>query len=209
MSRLVHALQQSQRWEETVLVLTADHGEEFLEHGARYHSPKNLPEELIHVPLLLRAPGLSGRRISNAPFSLIHLAPTLLEVLGVPVPNSFQGRSHWGEIVGGSLRAEAAVAEAVGTGDNPLQLEDRMRPRVMAIRDGRYKLVIRFGEKTESLYDLAMDPEEQSPLRDSAAVPERGRLLQLAHAHLQWTKQNRNADFALRSRLRRLQQSVI
>lgn len=209
MSRLVHTLQQSKRWEDTVLVLTADHGEEFLEHGARYHSPMNLPEQLIHVPLLLRVPGLSGRRISHTTFSLIHLAPTLLEVLAVPVPSSFQGRSHWPEILVGGLRAEAAVAEAVGTGDNPLQLKDQMMSRVMAIREGRYKLIIRFGEKTDSLYDLVIDPKEQSPLHDGAALPERERLLKLAHAHLQRTAQNRNADFALRSRLRRLKQSMI
>ncbi len=209
MSRLVSALRQSQRWEETIFVLTADHGEEFLEHGARYHSPMNLPEQLIHVPLLLRAPELSGRRISNVPFSLIHLAPTLLETMGVAIPNSFQGRSYWGEIQDGILRCEPAIAEAVGTGDNPLRREERMTHRVMSVRDARYKLVIRFGENRDYLYDLETDPEERSPLPDGALRRERGQLLQVAHAHLQRTKQKRNAEFELGLHVRRLQQSML
>src|SRR6266496_6514992 len=80
--RLVETLKQLKRWDETVLAVTADHGEEFMEHGTTYHAPISLPEQLIHVPLLLRSSELSGLRISQKPFSLIHLAPTLLDAVG-------------------------------------------------------------------------------------------------------------------------------
>jgi arylsulfatase A-like enzyme len=207
-SRLVGALQQLRRWDETVLVVTADHGEEFLEHGDRYHSPENLPEELIHVPLLLRAPGLSGSRISQRPFSLIHLAPTLLEAVGVSVPDTFQGRSCWQQISEGSLPDEPAIAESAGEGDNPLRRDDAIRPRVLAVRDSRFKLIIRFGEKVDYLYDLDSDPGEDFPLPLAALVGERARLLRVAHAHLQKSRQNRNADFVFGARLREIKQSI-
>jgi arylsulfatase A-like enzyme len=207
-SRLVDSLRQRQRWDETAFVLTADHGEEFLEHGVRYHSPLNLPEELIHVPLLLRAPGLSGTHIFHAPFSLIHLAPTLLEIVGARVPESFQGRGFWEQIFSGTWEGEPAIAEAVGTGDNPLQLEGRMQPRVMAVRDSRYKLVIHLKENKETLYDLKSDPEERSPLPLNAVVSERARLLQLAHAHLQKSRESRNVELALSARLREIRHSL-
>jgi arylsulfatase A-like enzyme len=207
-SRLVGALQQLQRWDETVLVVTADHGEEFLEHGARYHSPENLPEQLIHVPLLLRAPGLAGSRISRRAFSLIHLAPTLLEAVGVAAPESFQGRSCWEQISAGTLPDEPAIAESAGQGDNPLRRDDEIRPHVLAVRDSRFKLIIHFSEKADYLYDLNSDPGEKSPLPPGALIGERARLLRVAHAHLQKSKQNRNADFVLEARLREIKQSI-
>src|SRR5579864_200223 len=77
--RLVDSLRRSKKWDESIFALTADHGEEFLDHGGRYHPPSKLTEELIHVPLLLRVPGTEKRDASKSPFSMIHLAPTLLD----------------------------------------------------------------------------------------------------------------------------------
>jgi len=206
-SRLVRALQQFQRWDDTVLVVTADHGEEFLEHGTRYHSPTNLLERLIHVPLLLRVPQTSGAQLSQSPFSLIHLAPTLLEALGITIPESFQGRSHWQQVSAGSLLSEPAIAECVAS-NNPFQVADRMRPRIMAVRDRDYKLVLHFGEKMDCMYDLKHDPSESSPLPIGALPQERARLLQVALTHIQKTRQGQNPDLRLRARLRDLQQSI-
>jgi arylsulfatase A-like enzyme len=66
------------------MALTADHGEEVLDHGGRYHPPSRLTEELIRVPLLLRAPGLTQAGAVAAPFSLMHRAPTLLDLADAP-----------------------------------------------------------------------------------------------------------------------------
>jgi arylsulfatase A-like enzyme len=209
-SRLLQALQQFHRWDETVLAVTADHGEEFLEHGNRYHSPVSLPEQLIHVPLLLRSPEISGRHPCQQPFSLIHLAPTLLDAVGVAIPDTFQGRSHWGDISAGSLPSEPAIVECVAS-NNPFQPADRMRPRLMAVRDATYKLVITFNEDfngiTDSFYDLKHDPGEHSPLPDGALREERARLMQVARAHLQSAQRNRNVELRLLAHLREIQQS--
>ncbi len=207
-SRLVEILQQLGRWDETVLAVTGDHGEEFMEHGACYHAPMSLPESLIHVPLLLRSPEIPGGRISQSPFSLIHLAPTLLEAAGVAVPDSFKGRSYWTQISAGTLPSEPAIAELVAMEGNPLQRDDRMRPRVLAIRDSRYKLVIGFKESTDSLYDLQNDPGEKSPLPIGTLIRERVQLLQVARTHLVKSRQDRNAEFALGARLREIKQTL-
>lgn len=207
-SRLVSVLKQSQLWDDLAFAVTADHGEEFLEHGTRYHSPMSLSEQLIHVPLLLHAPALLGKQRVRTPFSLLHLAPTLLEAVSLPAPASFQGRSFWPQIVTGELPSEPAVVECVEACTNPFRREDRIRPRLMAVRDQSYKLVINFREKSERLYDLKNDLEEGAALPLGDLPTERARLLQVAREHLQKTSHNRNADLRLRSCLHELQQSA-
>jgi len=207
-SRLVSAMKQSQLWDNLVFAVTADHGEEFLEHGVRYHSPTSLSEQLIHVPLLLHARTLSSQRRVQTPFSLLHLAPTLLDAVGLPAPVSFQGRSFWPQIVTGELPNELAIVECVEACTNPFRRDDRMRPRLMAVRDDSYKLVINFREKTERLYDLKNDPGERAALPPGDLPSEHARLLLVAREHLQKTRHKQNVDMRLRSRLRELQQSA-
>ncbi len=208
-SRLVSALSQSQRWDDLVFAVTADHGEEFLEHGARYHSPVSLSEQLIHVPLLLHAPALSRKQRVRAPFSLLHLAPTLLDAVGLPTPTNFQGRSIWPQLLSGELPSEPAVVECVEACTNPFRRGDRIRPRLMAVRDQSYKLVINFGEKSERLYDLKNDPEERAALPPGDLPAVRARLLQVAHKHLQETSRARTANMRLRSCLRELRAHLL
>jgi arylsulfatase A-like enzyme len=207
LARLVHALRHFQRWDETVLAVTADHGTAFLEHGDRYHAPTSLREHLIHVPLLLRAPELSGRRLSQGPFSLIHLAPTLLDAVGVPRPARFQGRSVWEQISEGTLEGEPTITECVDGCCNPTRPDERMRSRLLAVRDKELKLVINFREKQDYLYDLKNDPGECSPLPSGIQTRQRVRLLQLARTHLQGASDRQTMDLRLWARLRDLQQS--
>src|SRR5208282_2896789 len=207
-SRLASVLKQSQLWDDLVFAVTADHGEEFLEHGVRYHSPTSLAEQLIHVPLLLHAPALASQRRVQTPFSLLHLAPTLLDAVGLPAPANFQGRSFWPQIVAGELPSEPVVVECVEACTNPFRRDDRMRPRLMAVRDQSYKLVINFRENVDRLYDLKNDPGEHSPLPSGDLSAERARLLRIARKHLQGTSQSQTADLRLRSRLAELQQSA-
>ena len=207
-SRLVGTLLQLHRWDETVFVVTADHGEEFLEHGERYHSPTHLPDQLIRVPLLVRSAEAGGRAISNGPFSLIHLAPTLLGALGIDVPKTFQGTDFWEQLRAGTLSNEPAVSECVDGCNNPLEVNDRIRPRIIAVRDLDYKLVIRFGEQEDCLYDLKNDPAECSPVPPGVLIGERVRLLRVAGEHLERTIRNRNPELALRSHLRDLHHSI-
>ena len=76
-----------------VVVVTADHGEEFREHGQLGHG-QSLYEELLHVPLVVLAPGAAAGRDVDAPISLVDLAPTLLDLAGVAPEPRFVGRSR-------------------------------------------------------------------------------------------------------------------
>ncbi len=205
--RLVRTLQDLQRWDETLFVLTADHGEEFLEHGTRFHSPASSSEELIHVPLLLHAASIPPTRLSQRPFSLIHLAPTLLEGLGVSVPPSFQGRSLWEPISSGALDCEPAIVESIGTGDNPTERNHRTRFRLLTIRDRQYKLVLRFEGGKDELYEVKHDPDECSTVPESVSTKERARLLRVAANHLRESRQTRDSDLVMRARVREIRQS--
>jgi sulfatase-like protein len=94
---------------DAVIVYTADHGEEFLDHGGWRHS-RTLYQEMLHVPLAVRLPGVGGRRITEK-VSLVDLAPTLLGALGIPAPASCQGRSLLPLVRGERLPAREVFAE--------------------------------------------------------------------------------------------------
>ena len=202
-SCLVGALRQSKIWENCIFALTADHGEEFLEHGGRYHAP-SLTEELIRVPLLLRVPGTVKRVVSSNPFCTLHLAPTLLAAAGSPVPAEFQGQSHWKQIREGSGWSEPAISECIAGCANPFRPEQRRGPRLLAVRDARYKLLLNFGTGAELLFDLESDPGEQNPLPRETAKPMRRRLLEAALAHLQSSSARQISKAYLRARLREI-----
>jgi arylsulfatase A-like enzyme len=202
-ARLTQSLKQLNRWDDCVFALTADHGEEFLDHGGRYHPPSKLMEELIHVPLLLRAPGASGNAgANNTPFSLIHLAPTLLDAAQLPVPPEFQGRSYWQRAV--AAGHEIAISESVANCTNPFRPENRLGPRVLSVRESQFKLMLFFDPPEEYLYDLAADPGEQSPLAPTAHKAVRRRLLETAREHVHRSVEQRNWQMRVRARLQEL-----
>ena len=205
-SRLVTALKHLRRWDDTVLTVTADHGEELLESEARYHTPTNLSERLIHVPLLVRVPGESGVRQPDVPFSLIHLAPTLLEILQVVQPPTFQGKGFWTQMQAGQSDPTPVIVECVYGCQNAFSREHRLGPRLLAVRDVRYKLIINFHQQTELLFDLANDPSESRPLDDNICKTEREHLLRAALQHLSSAKAKKDPELRLRARIREIQQ---
>ena len=205
--RLVDTLKAEQQWNDTIFVVTADHGEEFLEHGNRYHSPTGLAEQLIHVPLIIHAPGLAAR-IVPGPFSLIHLGPTLLEALGVDVPLSFNGRAMWKEISAANVASPPAIVECVESCNNQPSGADRLGNRILAIVDGQYKLVLRFREQRDDFYDLKDDPSETRPSPDNVQTKQRARLLQAARDHLRDGRERRDTSLRLRARLREIRHQI-
>jgi len=205
LKRLIGFLEPGNRWQDCVFVLTADHGEEFLDHGQRYHAPSHLQEELIRVPLLLRFPTSEMPEQAGSPFSLIHLAPTLLEFVGAPIPVEFQGRSQLTRLLSGRGFDGPAISECVAGCTNPLRLESRNGSRILSIRESQYKLVLDFKRATEKLYDLQSDPGEQSPLPNTAESATRRRLLEASREHLRGVMRQRDPRARLRARLRDLQ----
>ena len=142
-----------------VVVVTADHGEEFWEHGNLTHGIA-LYEESVRVPLIVAPPGLAGGRRVDTPVSLLDVAPTLLDVLGLPPEPHFEGRSLvdlWKDPVAGETAAKDVVLQLESTGDGV-----DAREHAAAIRHGFAKLLSRPNGFTES-YDLSADPGEEEP----------------------------------------------
>jgi len=174
--RLVEALRARGLYDQALVVYSADHGEEFQDHGGWFHS-KTLFREMLRVPLAFRVPGLPGGRFSQ-PVSLVDLAPTVLEVWGIPIPTSFQGRSLLPLLRGGHLATVPLFAEVK---PNP-RLKDSITVDRVAVREGPLKYIadVEPGESIpphilrEQVFDLSKDPHEHSPLDDPEAL-ERGR----------------------------------
>jgi len=207
LSHLVDVLKEQHRWTETIFAVTADHGEQFLEGGNRYHPPTSLREQLIRVPLLIHADGLSASNV-NGPFSLIHLSPTLLQGLGVESPSTFNGRGLWNEISSGKLPDLPAIVECIESCNNQLSMSEPLGSRLMAVVQGKYKLVLRFRENNDRFYDLESDPDEVSPLPDTVQTKDRAQLLECAREHLRKAAERRDPELALRARLRSIRQRM-
>lgn len=144
----------------TVVVLFADHGEEFGEHGELYHG-HTLHRELVRVPLMIRAPGFPSGRVST-PVRTVDLMPTVLELVGLDVPAELPGVSLVPALAGGessmpSLRSTPALSEVrLFTGPNQFE----------SLVEGDWKLLVRLSDRRASLYSLRDDPGE---MRDVAA----------------------------------------
>lgn len=202
--RLTEKLGELNLWDKCALAVTADHGEEFLEHGGRFHTPMKLTQELTRVPLLLRVPGYSKARQFESPLSLIDLAPTLLDIMGMSQPPEFRGRSCWNQMQTDERWDRVVVTECGKGCTNPFHPEGRMGSRILAIMKGQSKLVIDFATGSEQLFDLAADPQEVRPLPWDSAKGVRRDLLQCAKRHVAESRKALDFDRRLGARLRDL-----
>jgi arylsulfatase A-like enzyme len=202
-SRLADFLRSRSLWDDCMFVVTADHGEEFLDHGGVFHSPAKLHQEMLHVPLLIKVPDARNRRVSAAPFSHVHLAPTLLEAIGIDAPQQFAGRSYWSEVQTGA-GWDVAISESVGRCTNPMHPEKRLAGRILAVQDERYKLVLDLANGAEELYDLPNDAQERNCLPKGAETRVRGRMLRTALEHLETSRSQYKTASALRAVLREI-----
>jgi arylsulfatase A-like enzyme len=160
-------LERSGTWERTLVVVTSDHGEEFLEHGGVLHG-RTQYDELLRIPLILRGPGVpSGVRIAR-PVSIVDVMPTVLALLGEPPPDATDGADLLA--IDG---ATGAAGERIlfGEADHNNRAPDITR----SARGARFKLVLDRLSGAHALYDLRTDPREQRDVK--AANPEEVRRL--------------------------------
>ncbi|MEF8790279.1 MAG: sulfatase [Haloarculaceae archaeon] len=160
--RLFEELEARGRLEDTAVVITADHGEEFLDHGRLGHHPR-LYDELLHVPFLVWLPpgardeldAPASGRVSGQ-VSLLDLAPTVTDLLGIDPAPRFGGRSVLRE-------SGHPVVSEVSNPHGVLKIDERFRRR--SVRSEGWKLVV--GPDGEELYDLETDPDELEDLREA------------------------------------------
>jgi arylsulfatase A-like enzyme len=192
--RLAKRLVELNLWDQCALAVTADHGEEFLDHGGKFHAPVNLHEELIRVPLLMRVPGHSqGREVKSA-IGLIDLAPTLFDTLDIPAPASFRGWSCWRKLQNGEDWDRPVLTECAYGCTNPFRAETRLSSRVLSVRRDDYKLVVNFATGSDHLFELSSDPGEISALRPGTASDVRKQLLEYAKKHVAESLKSRDLD---------------
>lgn len=154
---LKSALKKMKLWNDSYIIITADHGEELLEHGYWNHG-KTLYETELHVPLIMKCPGLlpSRKRIKPT-VRLIDLMPTLAEQLNMPKPQQIQGTSLSSIINGKQGNDIPAFSE--GVKESPLE-------RSLSI--GGWKLIVKPNRSNQELYNIADDPLEQKDLFTSS-----------------------------------------
>ncbi|MBN2803888.1 MAG: sulfatase-like hydrolase/transferase [Deltaproteobacteria bacterium] len=137
----------------TIIVITADHGEEFFDHGLVGHG-HSLYEELIHVPLIIRLPGANAEKSPkeyNEVVELVDILPTLFDSLGLQKPEQLQGESLIPVLKGEKRYWSKAVYSEFMDGQR-------------TVKSGIYKLILR-GLKT-TLFNLLDDPKETADLSD-------------------------------------------
>jgi arylsulfatase A-like enzyme len=186
LGRLLEGIAASPRADETLIVITSDHGESFGEHFYVSHGA-HLYEHNVRVPLLIRTPGTSAATRVDAPVQSHRLFATLLGAAGVPVPEGVDARdlaSPAGDIVFQVQRSELTVRMFGEFFDRDL----------VAVQSWPYKLVVATTGERE-LFHLERDPEE---LHDIAAdEPE---LVRRLAAKLNATAESHPARFSEESR---------
>lgn len=169
--RLVAEMERRGLWENTLVVVVADHGEG-LEDGKErhgWHAHRVLYQEQIHVPLIVRAPGGPGGRVVRDLASTVDIYPTILDYLGLEAPRGVEGRSLRRLMEGQAGEARYAYADQINFFDLNASMV-RHKPDadfLFSITDGRWKLIYKPTRPDESeLYDLAADPKELVNLRE-------------------------------------------
>lgn len=169
--RILDWVRSTGRSEETLVIFTSDHGEEFYDHGAWNHGSSAF-QEVLRVPFIIRAPGLAkaGLRIAEST-THIDVMPTVLDLAGIDGPERVQGRSLRPLLEGRELAAVPAYTEVFP-----------VRPpncTIVSLVKEHYKLIqVELDGNTASmLYDLEADPlelddiyERDVPRGDSLAV---------------------------------------
>lgn len=153
--RLVSFLKTRNLDENTLVVVTADHGEGLGEHGERSHLFL-LYQTTMHVPLIFRQPGKlpAGGRVASR-VSLVDVSPTILDVLGVPDPRKVTGRSFSQAFSGKDVPASPCYAIT----DEPYSLSNCAPLRSLIDGDWKYIQTTR-----PELYRLSDDPRETQNL---------------------------------------------
>jgi arylsulfatase A-like enzyme len=150
-------------FEDSLIVITSDHGEQFGPSGRGLHG-RDLSQASVHIPLLIKLPGQTQGTAIEELAQLADVAPTILEAVGVPIPSDFLG-SPLGR------HSRAVIAENyLAAGSNrpadyrvPMDALETELPTQWALFEGRWKFV-RNADGRELLYDLIDDPHESADL---------------------------------------------
>jgi arylsulfatase A-like enzyme len=146
---LVRVLREKGLYDNTILVVTSDHGEAFGEHGYIWHE-RGVYDELVHIPLVIHLPGAQPRGIGSLT-ETIDLLPTVFDLLGIPYPR--------GEVQGTSLLPLMA-GESGDPHDFVVSRSDG-KPASYLVRSPDWSLILWGNGEWRSLHDLRTDPGQR------------------------------------------------
>lgn len=134
---------------DTLIIVTSDHGEEFMEHGQLQHNA--LYEEVVRIPMMIRHPGAAGGARTDAPYVNTDLLPTIASMAGLDYPTDIDGIDLFSPFDADRLRILTGMTNR--------------KTRQIAAGRGSRKFILRCEpEPREELYDLAADPGEENNL---------------------------------------------
>jgi arylsulfatase A-like enzyme len=149
--RMLLALESNGHLKNSVIIVTSDHGEEFMEEGFYEHNPMSCSDSLLNIPLIFYAPSIFGKKIVNGPVSTLDILPTVCDMLSVEKPNTARGISLWDILVNeGNVKLEDGLwSRAIfSEGWNRQSWSDCGRgddipERVFVAREGRFALKLK------------------------------------------------------------------
>ncbi len=153
--RIIDTLKRQGLLDNTLLIVTADHGESLGEHGEQTHAIF-VYDATVHIPLILRYPKLLSPRIYDGPVRSVDITPTVLDLLGLEAGKSLDGRS-----LADSLRGKEAPPKLAQYSESLLSEVGFGMAPLFAVRNGGYKYV---RAPRPELYDLQKDPGELNNL---------------------------------------------
>jgi len=152
LGEMLAVLKEKGLFENSIIIIIGDHGEQFYEHGHTSHH--GIYDELIHVPLAISIPAAKtrGQRI-NSLVSQVDILPTILDYLGIPIPEKCRGKSLM-PVIDGRVEKVNDFVFAEYTGGAV--------PDCLTVMAQRYKYVEQGGESF--VYDIIEDPSEQNKI---------------------------------------------
>ena len=178
-------------YENTYIIITADHGEQFMEHGVFGHGL--LYDEVLRIPLVIAGPKIDANKIINQQVDLLSISPTIVELMHVKKVKNFQGGSLVSLMQGAEKREEGVISEDLSGS--------------FAFRTEEWKYIAKLTvEKKNELYDLSKDPREKENLVEEE-VEKRKEFDLKIHSHIRHEEIVRRTALekrAIRKRLKRL-----
>ena len=155
--RVLDALDQLGLADDTIVAVTSDHGDLLGDHGLLYKCQVPFAS-LMHVPLIIRAPGVAAS-VTDAPVSNVDVMPTLLELAGVQAPPSVQGVSQVPVMTGACESMQPFAFSCGWSKASP-------RFRLMSLHSDEWRITWFPGQGEGELYDIKADPYEHDNLFD-------------------------------------------
>ncbi|MFP4051683.1 MAG: sulfatase [Thermoplasmata archaeon] len=162
---LVKLLKDLEIWEDTTIVVTSDHGETlgtddptWKTYFFDYPQHKTMYDDDLKIPLIIKNKSLDTQKIDHT-VRAIDMVPTLLDLLGIPSSEDFDGISLLPLMEGKELPELTAYAEEL--------FENRGPGSLQAVRTPHYKLIRNLTEEQEEFYDLKKDPDEEKNIIDT------------------------------------------